>query len=149
MVSSYYNKRGDQFIGAYATPPNYRQLRIIVQKDTAIAFSSVKLSVVKSVLYGALFLLIALFFSSITSSKLTKSLRELVSATNRVSDGDFAVAVKISSQDEVGFLGASINEMAKKIGSLLNIELENARKAHELETAKIVQATLFPKNEHL
>jgi sigma-B regulation protein RsbU (phosphoserine phosphatase) len=82
--------------------------------------------------------------SVLTSRQLTLALKKLLLATRRVSEGDFAVRVKIENQDEFGALGTSFNTMAAEVSRLMAETAQKARMEAELATAKAVQETLFP-----
>lgn len=73
----------------------------------------------------------------------TQPLTKVVSAVNKISEGDYSQKLEIISRDEVGFLANSFNEMVDKIANSrhemnkINKELENRIKERtkELETA--------------
>ena len=54
----------------------------------------------------------ALIVSLLLAHGLSVPIRELVSATERISEGDFAVALPVRSKDDLGQLAQSFNEMA-------------------------------------
>ena len=61
----------------------------------------------------------------------TKPLSQIVSTLNKISEGDFSQRVSVKSNDEIGFLAYSFNEMIDKVGEsneemeTVNLELEN------------------------
>ena len=100
---------------------------------------------VTAALWGALILLLATMASFLAAGSVTKPLRELVRATKKIAAGDFTVQLRPQSNDEVAELGHSVNNMAHRIEHLMTAEVEKARFEKELETAKLVQSTFFPK----
>jgi signal transduction histidine kinase len=83
------------------------------------------------VLTGAVVLVVIQFLAH----GMTKPLREMATATHRVSSGDFSVRVTATSRDEVGELATAFNSMAERIA-----ELDSERRAfvanvsHELRS---------------
>ena len=75
----------------------------------------------------------------ILSQSLKKSLDAMVVILKRVSIGKFDARVKVTSNDEIGYVGDVINEMTTGL-----IERDNMRQS--LELAKEVQQNLLPKN---
>jgi sigma-B regulation protein RsbU (phosphoserine phosphatase) len=63
--------------------------------------------------------------------------------------GNFEINVDIQSKDEVGRLSQNFRTMAEKISKLMRENVEKARMEKELETAKIVQDTLFPEKNSI
>jgi signal transduction histidine kinase len=73
---------------------------------------------------------VALGISWILSRRLTRPLKQLVSATEQVAAGDYSAAVSSSSKDEIGALAASFNRMLAEL-SRSRAEVESYRR--ELE----------------
>ncbi len=94
-----------------------------------------KLSLIIFITGSILAFLIGWFF--------TKPLTEIVSTLNKISDGDYSQRVKVKSNDEVGYLASSFNEMIEKVQSsneemeIINKELEHRviDRTRELEGA--------------
>lgn len=64
---------------------------------------------------GILFMVISFYIGTILVRKLTKPLKQMTDAANRVSQGDYSVRVLIHSADEVGQLGTAFNHMSSSI----------------------------------
>ena len=77
------------------------------------------------------------------SKKVTSQLNILESATTEFAGGNFDIKLDIQSSDEVGNLAKNFNTMVTKVSALMKDSIENARIEKELETAKVVQETLF------
>jgi len=98
--------------------------------------------------------ILAILVTTVTVSvllrRVTRPLHALVHATRAISSGDLSTAISVRSDDEVGLLASSFNQMAKDLRTnidkkdryaaelaTLNVELEDKVKARtsELETA--------------
>ncbi len=66
---------------------------------------------------------------------LTRTLREIERAANRISQGDFAYRIAVTSRDEVGRLAETINHMAAELQHLSQARAQFLSKvSHELRT---------------
>lgn len=91
---------------------------------------------------GFVIILMGGIFIFIFSGKITKPIIEMSDVAEDISNMDFTKKVKISSQDEIGSLGRSINQISDNLSSSINKLLEDVdrRKAlvrnlsHELKT---------------
>ncbi len=116
----------------------------LVQKNRALqAIESLRS---KSVLFLLAIISAAAILSVFAARSLTKRLRDLYHATKEVAQGKFDIRVQIPSRDEVGGLAQSFNTMAGEVARLLEDNVAKARMEKELETARMVQETLFPKD---
>jgi sigma-B regulation protein RsbU (phosphoserine phosphatase) len=123
--------RGDLFTVAF------------VKKD--VALRAVDALLLKSLLFFIALISFAVIVSVISASKLTATLTSLSESTERVSQGDFDIHVEVKSNDEVGNLARGFNRMAEEVSRLMDKTADAARMEKELETAKTVQDTLFPR----
>ena len=114
----------------------------LVKKTTAL--SAGRELLIKSI-YFFIMLVSATFVISIFASRgMTATLSNLYEASRAVAHGQFNIQVPVTSNDEVGGLSQSFNQMAKEVSRLLEESGEKARMQNELKTAKTVQETLFP-----
>lgn len=141
-----YEFRGDSgetlLIAAAATGLSGLKIISIVPKSAAL--EAVRLIIVKSALFLAFLFCVTLFLSILSSAKLTASLKKLLDATREIASGNFAVTLEIKSQDEIGSLSEGFNKMTGEIQRLMSETAEKTRMEGELQTAKLVQSTLFP-----
>ena len=145
--NEYKDAKGKSRLGAFSQIGKFPGLFVIVEKDAEAAFRVITRSYVTAALWGTLFVLIAIMASFIGASTVTRSLRELLAATKQIAAGNFAIRVEPRSSDEVAELGNSVNHMAVKITELMSHQVEKARFEKELETARMVQSTFFPKTD--
>lgn len=81
------------------------------------------------------------------SGKITAALESLTVATHKIASGDFNISLQPKGNDEVSVLGRSFILMRNKILELLEKTKHTARMEAELETANLVQSTLFPEKQ--
>ena len=82
--------------------------------------------------------LFAVGAASVSGSRITRPIRELTSAAERVRKGDLSARVPVTERDEVGVLGDAFNEMTGSLGTqsaeLREAALQESRLRGELET---------------
>ena len=100
--------------------------------------------IAKSILYGAILLLIVVLIGMFSSRQLTINIRKLVDVTDLISQGQFDLKVEVKSSDEVGFLARKIEWMAGEVNKLVNETAEKSRLETEIQTVKLVQDSLIP-----
>src|SRR5262249_59831432 len=87
---------------------------------------------------GVLFLIIeavALVMGLALARSITSSVHELFMGTERVRDGDFSHRINIASNDQLGELAGSFNQMTGSIENLLQTAAEKKRLEEELRIA--------------
>ncbi|MBL7715787.1 MAG: SpoIIE family protein phosphatase [Bdellovibrionales bacterium] len=114
----------------------------LVRKKEAL--KAVEILLWKSIIFFIALISFAVMTSVVASGTLTRTLRQLYTATEKVSSGDFNVQVNVNSNDEVGSLAQSFNKMAAEVARLIQATANQARMEAELATAKAVQDSLFP-----
>ncbi len=138
---------GKSWVGAFARISKHDGISVIIQRDAEQANLVIKQNLFNSLLVSIFFMLIAVMVALVGASGITKSLREVSTATTRIAAGDFTYRITPRSNDEVAALGQSVNAMSERILDLLRSQVDKARFEKELETAKTVQSTLFPKQD--
>lgn len=92
-------------------------------------------SVSRTLFLGALLVtLFAVGASTVSGSRITRPIRELTVAADRVRHGDLSASVPVGEADEVGALGAAFNEMTTSINGLAAELREAALKESRLRT---------------
>jgi serine phosphatase RsbU (regulator of sigma subunit) len=96
---------------------------------------------------GGLFLLIE-FFALIAGFALAKSItgsvHALFAGTERVRQGDFTQKIAVRTEDQLGELAGSFNQMTASIEDLLRQSAEKKRLEEELRIAHEIQMSLLP-----
>jgi serine phosphatase RsbU (regulator of sigma subunit) len=96
---------------------------------------------------GGLFLLIE-FFALVAGFALAKSItgsvHALFAGTERVRQGDFTQKIAVKSEDQLGELAGSFNQMTASIEDLLRESAEKKRLEEELRIAHEIQMSLLP-----
>jgi phosphoserine phosphatase RsbU/P len=97
---------------------------------------------------GVLFLIIeavALVMGLALARSITSSVHELFMGTERVRQGDFSHRINIESNDQLGELAGSFNQMTGSIENLLQTAAEKKRLEEELRIARQIQMSLLPR----
>jgi phosphoserine phosphatase RsbU/P len=139
-----------------ATIANTYALRELYQKlsgaqSTQMGASGVTLGqaiLLILVLVAGLFLIIqfvALVMGLALARSITSSNHELFMGTERVRHGDFTHRINIMSNDQLGELAGSFNQMIGSIENLLQTAAEKKRLEEELRIARQIQMSLLPR----
>ena len=100
------------------------------------------------VFVAILFLLIefvALVMGLALARSITSSIHELFMGTERVRHGDFTHRINIMTNDQLGELAGSFNQMIGSIENLLQTAAEKKRMEEELRIARQIQMSLLPR----
>ncbi len=100
------------------------------------------------VIVAVLFLIIelaALVMGLALARSITSSIHELFMGTERVRQGDFTHRININTQDQLGELATSFNQMTGSIENLLQTAAEKKRLEEELRIARQIQMSLLPR----
>jgi sigma-B regulation protein RsbU (phosphoserine phosphatase) len=100
----------------------------------------------KSMIFGIFIISGTLIAGIIFSNTLTGPIKKLFQATQLVSKGDFNIQFDIKTHDEIGALSDSFQLMSKKILEYVEESKEKVRMEKELEVARTVQQSFFPRN---
>jgi methyl-accepting chemotaxis protein len=90
-----------------------------VVKDRALLINSIAEARNKIIIYTVILLLLMLLPSYLLLSRSLKPIKNLISVTQRVSEGDLTVNVAIKSKDEIGKLSDNFNNMVKSTKELI------------------------------
>jgi sigma-B regulation protein RsbU (phosphoserine phosphatase) len=111
-------------------------------------------SSVTGTILGALYLVVGFFvamelISLVGGILLTKSITNAVHNLDRGTEfirrGDFSHRIVVKSDDQLGALAKSFNQMTEYVQTLVKERVQKERLERELEIAKEVQEQLFPK----
>jgi phosphoserine phosphatase RsbU/P len=89
--------------------------------------------------------LVSLVIGITISRRITRSVHDMYQGTLALQRGDLQHRIPVRRQDQLGMLAHSFNQMSTAITRLLEEVSEKKRLEQELEIAREVQATLFPK----
>jgi len=106
----------------------------IVGVDASAAFLQILKRFRRNVLtFGLACILISLAIVYIVSKTITNQIHKLVAAIENISSGDFKTEIKVQANDEIGFLGMTIEEMRLNILKRdAQMKLMLANVAHEI-----------------
>jgi serine phosphatase RsbU (regulator of sigma subunit) len=117
----------------------------VVIRDGTDSYTTIKKIILRTALWTWAFFCFCLMVSYLGAKGITKKLKALTATTLRIASGDFTGTLDAKGKDEVSLLSTSVNHMSEKIQQLLELQVHKARQDKELETAKMVQSTFFPK----
>ena len=95
-----------------------------------------------------LFLLLELVATTLATHlarRLTGAVKAIYEGTRRITSGDFSHRIPVRTNDQLGELATSFNQMSGHLERLLVVEKEKERLQTELEIAREVQGQLYPK----
>jgi sigma-B regulation protein RsbU (phosphoserine phosphatase) len=125
----------------------YQRLAMAQQAQVGTARLSDVILLVLAVVAG-LFLVIeiaALIMGLALARSITRSIHELFMGTERVQQGDFTHRISIATNDQLGQLADSFNQMTGSIENLLQTAAEKKRMEEELRIARQIQMSLLPR----
>ena len=99
-------------------------------------------------LFAGLFVfaeIVSLIIGLTISRRVTRSVHDMYQGTVALQGGDLQYRIPVRRKDQLGQLAHSFNQMSASITRLLEEVSEKKRLEQELEIAREVQATLFPK----
>jgi phosphoserine phosphatase RsbU/P len=89
--------------------------------------------------------LVAVIIGTSLARRITGAVNQLYEGTRRVIHGDFEHCITVQTQDQLGELADSFNQMTGNLKRLVAVEKEKERLQTELQIAREVQQQLFPK----
>ncbi len=89
--------------------------------------------------------IISLVIGFAISRRVTRSVHDMYQGTLALQKGELQHRIPVRRKDQLGLLAHSFNQMSSSITRLLEEVSEKKRLEQELEIAREVQATLFPK----
>jgi signal transduction histidine kinase len=114
-----------------SVPLRTREWRVSVEQPRDVALGdTLRTLLVRSVAIGALVLTLLWWVSGAVARRLTEPLAELTQGAERFAAGDLAARVDLPRGDELGTLGRAFNDLAGRVGSLLQ---RLAQRTRELE----------------
>ncbi len=132
-------------IVAYSKIPSF-DLYALTEIPEEKAFLASELLIKKSIYFGIAILSFALMFGILFSNSLTGALTYLTNAANSIAEGDFNSPIDHSkaTNDEIGFLNYTFENMRQKIVAYMEEMKEKYRLENEVKVAQIVQSSFFP-----
>ena len=119
-ITSIYQDSNDRTVIAVSSILPEMNSLLIIEQEQAEAFISIinnlKLNIL--IIIGAL--IFALLISTITSQSLSRPLGNLVNAARLFSNGQLDKPVEVTTNDEIGILSNTFNEMTDQLSELIN-----------------------------
>ncbi len=123
----------------YRGMPNLGWLLVVIQ-DPRTIFAPVTVlqnTIIFAIAIMGVFLIVVLFLFANT---LTKPILLIASAAKEIQKGRLETKINITSKDEIGFLAASFNEMAKKLQESMRLKNQEIAERKEKEQELIKSA---------
>jgi phosphoserine phosphatase RsbU/P len=116
----------------------------------SVGKSDIQSGVLLKVIYalGGMFVfaeLVSLIIGFVISRRITRSVHDMYQGTLALQKGDLQHRIPVRRKDQLGLLAYSFNQMSASITRLVEEVSDKKRLEQELEIAREVQATLFPK----
>ena len=92
---------------------------------------------------GFSIVVIVIIITTYILSGITKSVHELSRATKKIAGGDFSTRVSVGSDDEIGTLAVSVNEMTERLETFVEKIKEDERKMRHAEL-RLLQEQINP-----
>ncbi len=137
---------GKTFVNGQATLPDLN-MTVAVVKDATSSIGRINYIIANSISWTGVYVLVLLFVCYFAANGITSRLKRTIESTAIISGGNFDFQIDVRGKDEVSDLGRAVNQMAVQIKGLLASKVEAARQEKELETARLVQSTFFPKDQ--
>jgi two-component system sensor histidine kinase VicK len=132
-----YDPVTDQHLLAVALPlfENHR-FSGILEDVVSIQNTYTTMRQVTTIFYtgSALVLVFAALLGAILSRTITRPVLEVTRQARRMADGDFSRRVRIASDDELGQLGYTINDLADKLQAAISENLRERERLHAVIT---------------
>ncbi|HEY0758485.1 MAG TPA: SpoIIE family protein phosphatase [Acidisarcina sp.] len=125
--------------------PSLLYQRLVIS-SLKIAVVIEEMLIVIGLLFGLLEL-VAFLMGMRLNQTITRSIRDLYTATQQVDSGNFAHRIAVTRKDQLAALSLSFNEMTASLEGLLEEQREKERLQNELAIAQEVQANLFPQGD--
>jgi PAS domain S-box-containing protein len=113
----YSNYRGERVIGVYRWMPE-RELALLVEVPESEAFAPARRLLFALLIGGALAVTVLSFGVYAVTRRVAEPILTTARAAERLAAGDFEAHAPVVTQDEVGILATSFNEMTSRLRSL-------------------------------
>ncbi len=118
-------------------------MRNVFRSESAVGKAI--LSILKAiVVFFLLVEIISIVIGIVLTKSITNAVHNLDRGTEFLKRGDFSQRIVVKSDDQLGALAASFNQMTEYVQQLIKERVEKERLERELEIAKEVQQRLFP-----
>ncbi|BEP30166.1 methyl-accepting chemotaxis protein [Helicovermis profundi] len=95
---------------------NWTLMASLDANETQVDATSIMNSLI---IIGIITLVIALFFSFVFAGSITKNIKKILDALEKIKNGDFTVRVDVKTKDEFGRVGDILNDTIKELGFMM------------------------------
>ncbi|OHC04772.1 MAG: hypothetical protein A3H23_04570 [Planctomycetes bacterium RIFCSPLOWO2_12_FULL_40_19] len=129
MTGVYPDYRGVPIVGSSMYMPEYGWI-LLAEKDKAEVFASIRVLDIIAMIVGITSTAVIIGVGIVFAVSLSRPIRKLTHATERLADGDLGHKVELSRKDEIGILADSFDTMRIRLGKLLK-SIEEGKKEWE------------------
>jgi methyl-accepting chemotaxis protein len=116
----FYVWKGDKKFGSYTPIDGTNGWSVNVTALESEFMSGVKTSAICTVGLGIFALLISILATIRIASRITKPIQEVVTAIEKMSEGDLNIDLSVHRQDEMGLIAMKINEMVRAFREIIS-----------------------------
>lgn len=146
LASTTQVKSGGQNYLVSIAPLEFRPYKLALSSNEASALGALDVLFKRSMFF-IFFSICFIFIAAIYISKgLTRNLKKLSDESEQIGLGHFEPTPILQSHDEIGQLSRVFQQMKVQIKGLLDDTKDKTRMEQELQTAKLVQESLFPRD---
>ncbi|WP_312070791.1 methyl-accepting chemotaxis protein [Anaerotignum propionicum] len=116
----FYVWKGDKKFGSYTPIDGTNGWSVNVTALESEFMSGVKTSAICTVGLGIFALLISILATIRIASRITKPIQEVVTAIEKMSEGDLNIDLSVHRQDEMGLIAMKINEMVRAFRDIIS-----------------------------
>jgi sigma-B regulation protein RsbU (phosphoserine phosphatase) len=138
------DEAGDDRLGYVVLGYSLEPITRFAGENTAAKNAAWESSLRRTLLIGALFVLVGSMLAVLQGFRIARPIRMLTHRASQIAQGDLEARVEVRSGDEVGVLAENFNYMADQIAVLLTDTADKAALEKELEVTRVVQERLLP-----
>jgi putative nucleotidyltransferase with HDIG domain len=115
---------------------------IYIKIDKTVFFDKINSDKDLLIGYAVLLIIFSIVIGKIFAAKIIRPVNNLITAAKNISDGNYSYRNKIHCNDEIGFLGYTLNLMAERVDNHIN-EIEYRSKA--MDAMNMIDKTVLKK----
>jgi serine phosphatase RsbU (regulator of sigma subunit) len=139
----YPDSKGNYFSGSFYRLAQWDDLIVVSQQSGSSIQRQAMIFFGQNFAVGLFLTALFVFGASMFSNKLGIEIRELNSVIRKIGLGDFSTSFQLRRRDEMGLLGATVNQTSVQIQALIKASAERIKAEKDFETAQAVHTSLM------